>query len=269
MAHYSVVQYVPDPIADERINIGVVVIDGDDVALRFLARWHRVKQFGAKDLRFLRDFVKGVELQHTNFGTPQNRWTLDTLQRLSGWTGSIQFTEPRASLKGSAALLEEVASQFLKDEVPAERVHVSRAEAITLSLRAVRVALKDRFGPHASEYLKTRFSLQGKLSPHHFDLVAGNGHPFFAAQALSRQLTEQRSLERDINAAGWALEDVQAKNAEFPIALVAVPPIEPVVDAAVQENVERAQAVATRLRIPLLQPAQAEHWARRQLAHLR
>src|SRR6266850_2314066 len=242
MAHYSVVQYVPDPIADERINIGVIVIDGDEVLFRFLARWHRVKQFGAKDLRFLRDFAKGVELQHTNFGTPQNRWTVDTLKRLSGWTGSIQLTEPRASLNGGVPLLEEVVSQFLKDEVSAERVHLSRADAITLSVRAVRVALRDRFGPHASDYLKTRFPLQGQLSPHHFDLVAGNGHPFFAAQALSLQLVDQRTLERDINAAGWALEDIQARNAQFPIALLAVPPIEPVVDAAVQENVERAQA---------------------------
>ncbi len=43
---YTVVQYVPDPVTDERVNIGVIVAAEDTVQSRFLSNWRRVKQFG-------------------------------------------------------------------------------------------------------------------------------------------------------------------------------------------------------------------------------
>src|SRR5579885_3191655 len=36
---YTVVQYVPDPVADERINAGVIVFSRDRVAARFVKNW--------------------------------------------------------------------------------------------------------------------------------------------------------------------------------------------------------------------------------------
>ncbi|MBD2774779.1 DUF3037 domain-containing protein [Iningainema tapete] len=61
VSRYSIIQYVPDPIADERINIGVVVFNEDAVKSRFLTNWERVRLFGMEDIDFLKDFADRVQ----------------------------------------------------------------------------------------------------------------------------------------------------------------------------------------------------------------
>ena len=50
---YTVVQYVPDPIADERLNIGVIAISGDRARARFLTNWARAERFGNASVNVL------------------------------------------------------------------------------------------------------------------------------------------------------------------------------------------------------------------------
>ena len=58
-SHYSIVQYVPDPIADERINVGVIATgENGTVRVRFLGHWQRVHQFGRGDVSFLQEFAR-------------------------------------------------------------------------------------------------------------------------------------------------------------------------------------------------------------------
>ena len=45
-SRYSIIQYVPNPIADERIHIGVLAFDENLVKVSFLKNWQRVKDFG-------------------------------------------------------------------------------------------------------------------------------------------------------------------------------------------------------------------------------
>ena len=57
-SRYSVIQYVPNPIADERINIGVLAFNEQVVKVHFLSRWDRVRDFGqVKDIDFLQNFA--------------------------------------------------------------------------------------------------------------------------------------------------------------------------------------------------------------------
>lgn len=53
-SRYSIVQYVPNPITDEWINIGVVAFDDNDVRVQFVNNWGRVQAFGREDINFLR-----------------------------------------------------------------------------------------------------------------------------------------------------------------------------------------------------------------------
>ena len=57
-AFYSVIQFVPDPVADERINAGVVVFDGEKVRAHFIDNWGRLQRFGNKDVGFLKQFAR-------------------------------------------------------------------------------------------------------------------------------------------------------------------------------------------------------------------
>src|SRR5664279_3998902 len=85
MSSTVVVQYVPDAVTNERINIGVVVLAAGRARSAFLTNWSRVKQFAGKDISFLKVLQKDSKT-----------WDESTVRRLSSqWTGSIQFTPPR------------------------------------------------------------------------------------------------------------------------------------------------------------------------------
>jgi Protein of unknown function (DUF3037) len=58
--YYSVVQYLPDPVTDERVNIGVITYGDGGIRCRFLRTWTRVRMFGGEDVSFLREFAAGV-----------------------------------------------------------------------------------------------------------------------------------------------------------------------------------------------------------------
>ena len=118
-SHYTIVQYVPDPTAEERVNFGVIVWDKERIRSQFLVDWRRVRAFGREDIGFLRDFAKSAtEMTSDQPNLPELGQEFDHkhLKKLIGdWSYSIQFTEPRGSIKSAANLLEDVADAFLRE----------------------------------------------------------------------------------------------------------------------------------------------------------
>lgn len=112
---FSIIRYVPNPIAAEQINIGVVAFDANRIKARFLHSWDRVRAFGAEDPTFLRDFaetfskeIKVAQPLLYEAGRPK------LIERIAArWTHSIQFSEPRASLLSVDDLLKDIASRVL------------------------------------------------------------------------------------------------------------------------------------------------------------
>jgi len=123
-SHYTVVQYVPDPATDERINVGVLTYGDGQIRCRFLRDWRRVEQFGGEDIGFLRDLARDIQTaagaQPTLFAMPgAGRLDEETLRRMIGrWRNSVQFTPTRASLLKPAELLDDVAGRFLRESKP-------------------------------------------------------------------------------------------------------------------------------------------------------
>ena len=77
MPQTLIVQYVPDAVTNERINIGVIVLDENRASAAFLSNWGRVKQFAGRDIQFLQD------LQHDS-----RHWDAEAVLRFSQqWTG--------------------------------------------------------------------------------------------------------------------------------------------------------------------------------------
>src|SRR6266496_1389754 len=118
-SHYTVVHYVPDPISDERINVGVLVFGDGRIRSRFLSSWRRVQQFGTGDVSFVRDFASRIE-QTTGLQPPidepvgREALTETRLRQMIGrWVNSIQFSEPKASLLAPERLLDEMCRRFL------------------------------------------------------------------------------------------------------------------------------------------------------------
>jgi hypothetical protein len=253
-SHYSVIRYVPDSVTDERINVGVIAVGDGGTHARFLAHWHRVREFGAPDLRFLHEFARELELRRDPRLNGGRDWNHDELMRLaSGWTNSIQFSEPRASLKTSAELIEEVAVRFLRDEAAPAQAYRARSQAIELALSKAKAALRNRFGVRGAALVNKRVPLQGAVYSHHFDLVIGNDQPYFAGQMLSLELPDQRRVEKDIDAAGWTIQDLRQYAPDLSAAVLALMPADGHnVNAGQRDNAERLRRVVARLGVPLI-----------------
>lgn len=119
VSYYSVVQYVPDPIANERVNIGVIVFGDGRFLSRFLRNWDRVCHFSTRDISSTRNFAKGVEQSTDECERLPPMIRVDPpdetgLRKLAErWMNSIQFTQPRAALRDPDALLASEAKRFL------------------------------------------------------------------------------------------------------------------------------------------------------------
>src|SRR5262245_19715811 len=103
--YYTVVQYLPKPLSGERMNVGVIAWADGQIATKFIDDWRRVRSFGGEDIDFVRDFVRRVEEASEDIpslpGFVHDR-AIDEgrLRKFIGdWVNSIQFSEPKASLK--------------------------------------------------------------------------------------------------------------------------------------------------------------------------
>ncbi|BBC24870.1 DUF3037 domain-containing protein [Pseudanabaena sp. ABRG5-3] len=230
-SRYSVIQYVPNPIADERINIGVLVFDEKIVKVHFLRSWERVKCFGKEDIKFLRDFAdrmkraskKGLLFPNDDPNNEQSR--VDRLRKVSrGWINSIQFTEPRGSLENVDSLFEDTINTYLVDEIPTEQNVRDRQSAKRIVTSSVKNRLKKRFGKEDADKLFKKDGsaiIKGVSDSHNFDVAVANGHPYLAAHGVSFEI---RTHKETLDALSWWIKDVKELDSSFPLAIVALPP---------------------------------------------
>lgn len=231
VSRYSVIQYVPNPIADERINIGIVAFNDQLVKTRFIQSWKRVTCFAKhdSDIEFLKDFKCKIErLASLNLLFSDNledrSQNLDRLNKVAeSWNNSVQFTEPRGSLDDPETLLEDIAEDLLVEPSASKPPTVrDRKAAVKVTKRKVRSVLES-FGKRAKDYYKTDHGLQGELYKNEFDVAVANGKTFLALQAISFEVNTNDLL---ISSTSWRIADVRKIQPNVPIGVVMLPPIE-------------------------------------------
>lgn len=255
-SHYSIVRYVPDPIADERVNVGVVVFGEGRVLTRFVNRWSRTKTFGGEEVDFLREFAREIGEPQRNLLAFSQPWTDDTLSTVSRrWKNSIQLSEPRASLKDPDSLLAEVAATFLREQPVRHRRGRDKRAAVSLATQSVTSALRNRLS-NADDLLKRRVPIEGKFGPHVFALVVGNGKPMFAAEGLSFEGPDSDALRNEVKALAWAIDDVRKASPRLPLGVVVLPP-----RRGVTETFKHAQRAIKGLRADFVLEQNIAKWA--------
>ena len=122
-AHYTIIQYLPDPIIDEKINIGIVVLGNNKSYFRFLQNWRRVACFAEnKNIAFLHEFVQQIEKANSSQEASDilgERVRLDmaTIEyMITNWCNAIQFTPWRWSALEPVHVLEMNSARFLIDK---------------------------------------------------------------------------------------------------------------------------------------------------------
>jgi len=228
--HYTVVHYLPNPLSGERINVGLIAWNEGRIAARFVDDWRRVHSFGGEDVEFIHDFVERVEeamlseplLPGLADGPQLDE---DRLKRIVGtWTHSLQFSEPKASLKSPAAVVDEMAPVFLRRSRRRVKTWRDRRAAAALVASSVRTTVTNLVKTKPADLVRRNQLIKGKLGRHQFDVVVANGKPLFAAQGLSFQIGDTRLLDLETNATAFAITDVRRAIPHFPLAVLTLPP---------------------------------------------
>lgn len=229
VSRYSIIQYVPNPIADERINIGIVAFNDHLVKTRFVKSWKRVGCFAKNDgdVEFLKDFKTNVQ-RLASLGLlfsddiDDKGKNLDRLHKVAeSWNNSVQFTEPRGSLRDPQSLLNDLADDLLVEPLPPKTpTFRDRQAAIKVARRKIRSVI-DNFGGSANQYYKTNYKLQGKLAKNKFDVAVANGKTFLVVQAISFEININDLL---ISSTSWLIADVRKMQPNIPIGIVMLPP---------------------------------------------
>jgi hypothetical protein len=115
-SHFTIIRYLPDPISEEAINVGVAVFGEEKPRFRFISDWTRARQFGGESTEFLERFARQLTNPQQSIFAEAGALDEEHLRQVLGkWHNSVQFTAPRASLRDQSTLLDEVAASFLRD----------------------------------------------------------------------------------------------------------------------------------------------------------
>ncbi len=229
-AYYTIVQYVPDPVSGERINIGVVVLAEERVYSRFLSNWKRAKCMAAArmDIESVVEFAKQVEtITSTQQSIRYNGTTLDLNitkieNIIKNWCNVIQFTPLRWAALSPEATLETNFSRYICEAPKAPRSKAYTrynlcADAANLFKHTVFDLTRDL---KSEDFVKVRRNLCGSRACHTFDVQLFNEKPLLAAQTISFYKRLTRDLDDEIRAIAFDLIDVRDRDAEMPLSVV-------------------------------------------------
>lgn len=237
LSKYMIVQFVPDPITGERINIGVIAFDDQSIECRFLNNWNRVKCFAGGDFEFLKDFAETTEkslagTSPLDLGLDKDlgqgrAFTPELLARMSSeWAGSIQLTPPKLSPRPRQVVLDWAASRLLTDsKSPRIMRHIADGEMRNRILKIVQHQAKNILLPDmAATLLHTDYLWKGNLEEHTFKAALANGKNLAGFDAISmdnptRGIVQASRLK-------WALSDIRKRDKETPLVVTIFPPKE-------------------------------------------
>ena len=232
---YSIVQYVPDPIAGERINIGLIAVEEGRAACRFLDNWDRVNCFGSgADVEWLTEFATSIQLsckESTMLVKTTPELTMSSLRRMSEqWTYSIQLSQPSPSLLRCDQLIEDLAPLMLKDIKSGQPARKTFRDRRTLVLDATdhlsRALIRRASGREsAREYVRSSYPYMGNKKEHRLDVAVAFDRVYFGAFAISFEIPTVQTLEVLSDRLLWKVSDLRAAHPDDRFAVVVYPPL--------------------------------------------
>ena len=213
-AHFTVIQYVPDPVTGERVNIGIAAFACGAVTMRFLTNWQRVRSLWGRDALDpdrLETLFQGIDEERLNY-------------MIKTWSNAIQFTPPCGSLRSLEETADEAARRFLVEPPPSERGYRLHGDVVVFARHTLLAVITQRLGTRAAKKcVRRRMEFPGRLGINRrFDLGVRNGQLLHAIQAISFAGT--KSVDRSVEAAAFLAEEIGGK---YPLTVVVAPPPAP------------------------------------------
>ncbi len=274
--YFTVAQYIPDPIANERINIGIIVFGDGQIRSRFLRNWRRVAQFAQEDIAYVHEFTERIEdaaiasvsraIQPPIPGLPSTQPLDENMLRriIREWSNSIQFAPPEASLEEPEVLLTTLVETFLKEPAAKQAQFRDRQAAARLAVKVVRDAVAHRLGSTVAEQIvRAPYPIAGRVVPRlKVDLAVRNGRVYVATRALSFETHDMPELDEQIQRALYTLKDVGELHPKVHLDLVALSP-NPALRGfrEAQERFREVESSSKQAGVRLVLESNAEEWA--------
>ena len=177
ISYYSIVQYVPDIVRGESINVGVVTFGSSEAYVRsvFVDPSPRSRAFGLNA-----STINAIAGKFLRFKSK------DLLEASKSWFNSIRVTEPRASTKDSANLLLSVVKNFLPDERMALPSRMTRDEMLSIAVSSLKKSVGRTVSRAAAKMISSNASsgVEGGRDSHLFDVGLSNGRPLFGSEPV-------------------------------------------------------------------------------------
>jgi hypothetical protein len=277
ICHISTIQYVPDPIADERINIALVVISDSAARCEVITDWRRVHSFGRRTTEGLKDWVyefkSFVEGQRPLLAPSELSVQLMTDWSSSWAISSIQISKPQPVMLDFESTLSIYASRVLRLGMRQEGANSNEKSAIISGARrALEFSLAEASNsPYIRSYVKNRVDASGRLERHPIDLgVEIDGNVYTGAYALSFRRSSPQDIERDREGILWKLSDlVNNRLSRISLAVIASPPSDSQLEE-VHKSFQKLQTSCEAIRVPVVlsSTADVQQWASRQVEYL-
>jgi hypothetical protein len=225
-AKYTVVQYVPRPLADERVNIGLIAWDDNGSIIRCTEDWTKAKVLGGDEVQLLKQILREVQGYVTSGSPRGGRGTTDELvgRLVARWEHKVQFTPERGSLRSAAELVKELSPVFLPTKLTRKSRGRTRRSAVSLALKAARKAAIEVSPSKGVDLVKPRYVATGALDTHRFDVALANGLLLGAINALSFEAEASATLAKDVDAIAWAFDDLHKANPDAHMGVFLLPP---------------------------------------------
>ncbi|MGA8109598.1 MAG: DUF3037 domain-containing protein, partial [Acidobacteriaceae bacterium] len=134
---FSLVRYVPDPVKNEFVNIGVMLRDAarpDAAAVRFTRDWARVRCLDRDADIAMLEAMEAEMRQRLNEPPSDMKPLLDVID--DSFSHQIQLTEPKACLaENMAAGMEQLLRLYVEPRKERARVAAGGRPAIVRNLR--------------------------------------------------------------------------------------------------------------------------------------
>jgi len=212
--HYTVIQYVPDPVTGERVNVGIAAYSNGLVRTKFLQNWQRVKSLFGKA-------APGPERLSRIFrDMDESR----LIEMINSWHNSIQLTQPCTSLRSMEDALAEGCRRFLIDPPVSIIPGKLHEDVVNFAKDTLSAAITKRISTQAARaFVQLNVEVVDHLGvPRRFDLGVKNGVPLHVIQAIS--FVRSKSLERSVEAAAFLAQEIKDR---LPFTVVAAPPPDP------------------------------------------
>lgn len=255
MSNYIVIKYIPNPLSDEGINVGVIAFSGDQVRAQLTDDFSRARAFAKADPKLLRATLSDIRQLIV-----QNALTESKIFRMCDtWKNEVQFTAPRASIQSVEQLLREATAQFLPVATQLPIVQrVGKRRAVKIAVESLTGRITQRFQTTkvaARKLIRLDYEAAGRLEQHEFDLALVNGELKLAAVALSFARENKSQLKRDLDAAAFVLEDMRKLNKRLSLAVLGYR------TDSVSEDVRRAEILFANWGVEVITENKVDEWA--------